>query len=86
MNEDLIDDYPSFVKISQGKEDGDIMELPQESDGSLLVSTLQSQFPAGMYSHPQGFPTHCVCVCVSVCICVCVWVGPQYNIFAQMMM
>lgn len=45
--DDELTDYPSFVKIANN-EDGEFMELPMESDGSLLVSTLQSQFPSGI--------------------------------------
>jgi len=35
--------YQSFVKI--GKSDDDFMELPREKDGTVLLSTVQAQYP-----------------------------------------
>jgi len=37
----------SFVQVVE-KVDGDIMELPIENDGSVLLSTLQAQFPTAI--------------------------------------
>ncbi|KAL5276411.1 TARDBP family protein [Megaselia abdita] len=35
-----------FIKVSENEGDDSIIELPTESDNSLLLSTLQAQFPA----------------------------------------
>jgi len=40
--------YQSFVKISKDGSDDDIMELPREKDGTVLLSTVQAQYPSAI--------------------------------------
>lgn len=47
---DITDDpyavvYPAFVKVSKSDTCDDFMELPSEKDGTLLLSTVNAQFP-----------------------------------------
>lgn len=39
--------YQSFVKISKGDSD-EFMELPREKDGTVLLSTVQAQYPSAI--------------------------------------
>ena len=40
--------YQSFVKIAQQESSDDIMELPREKEGTILLSTIQAQFPSAI--------------------------------------
>lgn len=46
MDEDM--EYQSFVKVAESQDTDDIMELPREKDGTVLLSTLQAQFPGAI--------------------------------------
>ena len=37
-----------FVNIASKVDDDEFMELPHENDGSLLLSTIQAQFPTAI--------------------------------------
>lgn len=50
----VAENYPCYVKISDNT--SEIVELPTESDGSLLLSTIKSQFPKAIglrYKSPK---------------------------------
>lgn len=40
--------YPCYIKVGDDEDSGDHMELPSEKDGSILLSTIQAQFPAAI--------------------------------------
>jgi len=40
-------DYDDYVKVA-GNEDSEFMEFPLESDGTLMLSTIQSHFPSAI--------------------------------------
>jgi len=49
--------YPCFVKVADDDSLDNFIELPTEKDGSMLLSTIQAQYPnsIGMkYKSPQG--------------------------------
>merc|ERR1712212_979570 len=37
--------YPCYVRISGGPETEDIIELPTEADGKLMLTTITAQYP-----------------------------------------
>merc|ERR1711881_499633 len=37
--------YPCYVRISEGPESEEVIELPTESDGRLLLTTITAQYP-----------------------------------------
>jgi len=37
--------YPCYVRISEGAESEEVIELPTESDGRLLLTTITAQYP-----------------------------------------
>jgi len=39
------EDYQTFVRVTDNDEDDDFMELPREKNGTVLLSTIQAQFP-----------------------------------------
>jgi len=39
------DDYQMFVRVTDNDEDEEFMELPREKNGTVLLSTIQAQFP-----------------------------------------
>jgi len=38
-------DYPRFVRVAEKEEDEEFMELPREKDDTVLLSTIQAQYP-----------------------------------------
>merc|ERR1711936_631813 len=37
--------YPCYVRISEGPESDEVIELPTEGDGKLMLTTITAQFP-----------------------------------------
>ena len=37
--------YPCYVRISEGPEKEEVIELPTEADGKLMLTTITAQFP-----------------------------------------
>ena len=40
--------YPCYIKVGDEEDDTEFMELPTENDGSILLSTIQAQFPSAI--------------------------------------
>ena len=42
------DHYPCYIKIGDDDDSGEFMELPSEGDGTILLSTIQAQYPCSI--------------------------------------
>jgi len=40
-----VEDYPCYVRISEGPESEEVIELPTEADGKLMLTTITAQYP-----------------------------------------
>lgn len=40
--------YPCYIKVGDDEESDDCMELPTECDGTILLSTIQAQYPSAI--------------------------------------
>ena len=43
-----MDEYTEFINVASKVDSDDAMELPREKDGTVLLSTIQAQFPTAI--------------------------------------
>ena len=48
VNENIMDDYTEFINVALKVDSEDTMELPREKNGTVLLSTIQAQFPTAI--------------------------------------
>ena len=58
-----MDEYTEFINVASKVDSDDAMELPREKDGTVLLSTIQAQFPTAIglkYRSSSGNTFWCI--------------------------